>query len=167
MAFVRRLILDGGFDDFAHVAAPTAAGAFSAFGVAFFADALLSSPKLPFTYWLPGLTAAIAALMLQAVPRHALAQGLDAAFDSEGGPARARAWLFVAYALVLTSAAHGVSLAARAPPELGHAPSTPTCSSTKHPHTSSFPSPNLQHGISAHRAIRAGYKLQRTVHTRG
>ena len=121
MAFVRRLILDGGFDDFAHVAAPTAAGAFSAFGVAFFADALLSTPKLPFTYWLPGLTAAIAALMLQAVPRHALAQGLDAAFDSEGGPARARAWLFVAYALVLTSAAHGVSLAARAPPELGHA----------------------------------------------
>lgn len=122
MAFARRFILDGGFNDVAHVVAPTAAGALSALGAAAFADALLGAPSAPpLAYWAPGLTAAIAAIMLQFVPRFALAHGLDNAFDSDGGPARARAWLLIAYVLVLASAAHGVSLAARAPPELGRA----------------------------------------------
>lgn len=88
--------------------APVLAGAVFGAGWWCFIDALVVSKvvlhdSFPFTYWLPGVVATIALVLMNLVPRESL--GSTQYYGDEDSDTQARCWLFISYLISFASVA--------------------------------------------------------------
>jgi len=94
--------------------APVLAGALFGAGWWSWADAVVVTrtaldEKFPITYWLPGIVATIALVLLNLVPRDALADSSDY-FSDEETETKIRCWLFFSYIVSFAAVAGGVAV---------------------------------------------------------